>query len=180
LKISLIFIVAIAVVSTVNYLNAGFGYILPHLISGHSHLRIEVYNEQNESMYIQTAASHARLGKRLPDFGGLQGYLAISDPIDECSSVQSPPVVSYVNKWIALIEDNIRVKKCSWEQKVFNAQNGGYVAVVINCQDFTMDELLQKHVNGGYDINIPTILIESSNAETLKQFSFESKSYLDI
>ena len=176
---SLIFIVAIVAVSTVNYMNAEYGYIFPHLISGNSRLKIEVYNERNESMYIQTPAL-SRFGMRLPDFGGLQVYLAIADPIDACSTIKSPPVVSYINKWIALIEDNICVKKCSLEQKVFNAHNAGYAAVIIYSQDFTTDMLVQKHINYEYDINIPTIFIESSKSGTLKQFSFETKSYLKI
>jgi hypothetical protein len=179
---SLIFIVAIVAVSTVNYMNAEYGYIFPHLISGNSRLKIEVYNERNESMYIQTPALSG-FGMRLPDFGGLQVYLAIADPIDACSTIKSPPVVSYINKWIALIEDNICVKKCSLEQKVFNAQNAGYAAVIIYSQDFTMNELAQRPFNNfnyQYNFKIPTFFTENSNAETLKKFSFESKSYLRI
>ena len=100
-------------------------------------------------MNIKINTVNARFGPSVPDFVGLQGYIAIADP--------------YLSVF------------------VFNAQNGGYVAVVIiNSQDFTMDELLKKLFNGVYNICIPTIFIERSNAETLKQFSFESKSYLSL
>jgi hypothetical protein len=130
-----------------------------------------------------TTPALSRFGTRLPDFGGLQVYLALKDPIDACSTIKSPPVVSHINKWIALIEDNICVKKCSLEQKVFNAQNAGYAAVIIYSQDFTMNELVQRRFNNfnyQYNFEIPTFFTENSNAETLKKFSFESKSYLRI
>jgi hypothetical protein len=167
------------VTSTVSYVNALLNFPLKtSLIEIRS--QIQVYNDRNESMNIEIESVNARFGPNVLDFGGLQGYLAIADPIDACSTIKSPHVVSHINKWIALIEDNICVKKCSLEQKVFNAQNAGYAAVIIYSQDFTTDMLVQKQINYEYDINIPTIFIESSKAETLKQFSFESKSYLII
>ncbi len=150
---------------TINYTIAG----------RYDDFSIYAFDEMNELKNIQITAfsSHSH-------FDCLQGYLAISDPIQECSAVRHPPHISRVNKCIVLIEDNSYNEKCSLDEKVLNAQKAGYEAVIIYNPNLKKDELVLKYSDDENKAIIPALFIDYSNATALKNFNNKNLSYLII
>ena len=117
---------------------------------------------------------------RLPKNNGFQGNIVLANPIYACSPIHSPPHISIANKWIALIEDNIYVKKCSNYQKILSAQFAWCSAVIVYNPDSDMDELERKILKINNDKTIPSLIIDYSNAEILRKLSYGVESYLII
>ena len=100
--------------------------------------------------------------------------MAIAVPRNACTPIQSPPAnISYVNKWIALIQrtQDSRVN-CSFDLKVFNAQQAGYSAVIIYNTD---SDMLVKMSGNGNGILIPSVFIGQKDAQILEKLTYENK-----
>ena len=99
----------------------------------------------------------------------------IANPRNACSILAPPPNVSYVNKWIALIQrtQDSRIN-CSFDIKVLNAQNAGYAAVIVYNTD--SDMLVRMSSSGNYNIKIPSVFIGQKDAQSLEKFfTYENK-----
>ena len=143
---------------------------------------IETFNEKNASMNVQIQVYTTKLEQSLPFwfFGGSQrlGHLAIANPIDACTIIRNPPDISYVDKWVVLIEDNTCLKDCPLHQKVFNAQNAGYSAAIIYNPKLTKygQYVMSDIYRTKYKIVIPSVFVDPSDFVWLKNISYENKS----
>lgn len=85
------------------------------------------------------------------------------DPADACKPFDPPP--SWDNrfdKYIALIARN----NCTFEDKVRNAQNAGYDAVIVH--NMGSDSLEPMHAKNSTGIRIPSVFISWSKGENLR------------
>ena len=138
--------------------------------------------DQNNVTVTQFDSLSAAFGPRIDD-DGLQGYIAVANPLGGCSKMDSPPAnVSYVDpkKWIALIVRTPTViGNCSFDIKVLNAQRAGFSAVIIYNSE--SDNLIKMSSNGFYSIKIPSVFIGHSNGLELKNFyTYTNKTYVVI
>jgi E3 ubiquitin-protein ligase RNF13 len=92
-----------------------------------------------------------------------------------------PPNVSYVDpkSWIALIQRSGSKSNCTFDLKVYNAQQAGYSAVIV--YNFGSDNLIKMSSSGLYSIKIPAVFVgESSGTEIKKYFTYHNKTYVRI
>ena len=100
--------------------------------------------------------------------------MVLANPRNACTPIQSPPSnESFPNyKWIALIQrtppNSNTNSNCSFDVKVFNAQNAGFSAVVVYNVD--SNNLVRMSSSGIIDIKIPSVFIGSSDGFTLERY----------
>ena len=90
--------------------------------------------------------------------------------------------VSYVDpeKWIALVQRTPSIYgNCSFDLKVYNAQEAGFKAVIIYNSE--SDNLIKMSSSGIYKINIPSVFVShSSGIDITNYFTYLNKTYVII
>jgi E3 ubiquitin-protein ligase RNF13 len=93
-----------------------------------------------------------------------------------------PPNVSFVEpkQWIALImRTPTKFGNCSFDLKVFNAQNAGYSAVIIYNSE--SDSLIRMSSSGAYKIFIPSVFIGRSSGILIDSaYTYKNKTLVII
>jgi E3 ubiquitin-protein ligase RNF13 len=113
----------------------------------------------------------ARFGPRLP-IDGLKGWINVAKPLNGCSEIDKPPSnVSGIHNWIALIQRSPPNTNCSFDSKVFNAQNAGYSAAIIF--NINSNYLVKMSSSGEHNVYIPSVFIgESDGLEIINNFTY--------
>jgi E3 ubiquitin-protein ligase RNF13 len=123
----------------------------------------------------------AAFGPHLPD-DGFEGYIAVANPITACSKIEPPPNVSYVNPklWIALIQRSPGMfGNCTFDVKVYNAQQAGYSAVIVFNSD--SETLIKMSSSGQFNVKIPSVFVGYSTGIELKEsYTYANKTYVNI
>lgn len=123
----------------------------------------------------------AAFGPHLPD-DGFEGYIAVANPIVACSKIEPPPNVSYVNpkRWIALVQRSPGMfSNCTFDVKVFNAQQAGFSAVIIFNSD--SDNLIKMSSSGQFNVKIPSVFVGYSTGMELKEsYTYVNKTFVNI
>jgi len=123
----------------------------------------------------------AAFGPHLPD-DGFEGYIAVANPIAACSKIESPPNVSYVNpkRWIALVQRSAGMfSNCTFDVKVYNAQQAGFSAVIIFNSD--SDNLIKMSSSGQFNVKIPSVFVGYSSGMELKEsYTYVNKTFVNI
>ncbi|XP_066467059.1 E3 ubiquitin-protein ligase RNF167 [Tiliqua scincoides] len=108
----------------------------------------------------------AMFGNPLPR-GGLVGLLVEARPANACQAIEAPPPLANASAFVALI----RRYNCSFDVKVFHAQQAGYLAVIVHNvgSDRLLsmawdDEELRKR------IAIPSVFVGETAANQLRTF----------
>lgn len=141
---------------------------------------INIFDDRNNSL-ISIDSVSAAFGPKLPD-DGFQGYITLANPIGACSKIEKPLNVSFVDpdKWIVLIQRTPTIfGNCSFDLKVYNAQQAGFKAVIIYNSE--SDNLIKMSSSGLYKIKIPSVFIgHSSGIDIASYFTYANKTYVII
>jgi E3 ubiquitin-protein ligase RNF13 len=112
----------------------------------------------------------------------IKGYITLANPIGACSKIEKPLNVSFVDpdKWIVLIQRTPTIfGNCSFDLKVYNAQQAGFKAVIIYNSE--SDNLIKMSSSGLYKIKIPSVFIgHSSGIDIASYFTYANKTYVII
>lgn len=141
---------------------------------------ISIFDEKNSTL-INIDDLTAAFGPRLPDSGFI-GFIKSAEPIHGCTPIIRPPNVSFVEpkQWIALImRTPTKYGNCSFDLKVFNAQNAGYSAVIIYNSE--SDSLIRMSSSGAYKIFIPSVFIGRSSGILIDSaYTYKNKTLVII
>jgi E3 ubiquitin-protein ligase RNF13 len=143
-------------------------------LNKYANATITVYDGKNISI-IDYDDSSAAFGPRVPA-NGFKGYIVVASPYHGCSKLKSPPNVSFVDpsQWIALIKRTPKnFENCSFDVKVFNAQQAGFKAVIVYNSD--SDNLITMSSSGQNTIKIPSVFVGFSSGNDLgAYYSYEN------
>lgn len=123
---------------------------------------ISIFDEKNSTL-INIDDLTAAFGPRLPESGFI-GFIKTAEPLHGCTAISRPPNVSFVEpkQWIALImRTPTKYGNCSFDLKVYNAQNAGYSAVIIYNSE--SDSLIRMSSSSAFKIVIPSVFIGKSS-----------------
>jgi len=158
---------------------AFFGYVLI-ILNDVVSSSISIYDEKNATL-INIDDLAAAFGPRLPD-GGFIGFINSAEPIHGCTTIKSPPNISYIDpkQWIALIKRTpTKYGNCSFDLKVFNAQQAGYSAVIIFNSE--SDNLIRMSSSGAFKIQIPSVFIGKSSGILIdSSYTYKNKTFVII
>ncbi|XP_058447767.1 E3 ubiquitin-protein ligase RNF13 [Malaya genurostris] len=118
---------------------------------------------QNDQLLEEFRDFPATFGEDIPE-SGLKVRAVPADPIDGCSTLVGPPdnitsIIGYGGPTrFAVI---IQRYNCSFEDKIRNAQNAGFAAVIVH--NVGSNDLERMSANHAEDIIIPSVFIGESN-----------------
>uniref|UniRef100_A0A182M3Z7 RING-type E3 ubiquitin transferase n=1 Tax=Anopheles culicifacies TaxID=139723 RepID=A0A182M3Z7_9DIPT len=126
---------------------------------------ILVYQMLNDQIIEEFRDLPATFGGDIPD-SGLKVLADKADPLDGCTEMRPPPNVT--SKFAVVIARY----NCSFEEKVRNAQQAGYVLVIV--YNVGSNDLEHMSANHPQDLLIPSVFVgESSGLSILEAYLYD-------